>query len=1085
MKKTLSFICLLMTMCIFTLCMICNATDATDGFEYFADESSYASHYYGGFSGMEILSEDSVRILANTYSTSKGYIGFMLKKEAIEAMVAENYVTVSFKITTQSYESGILPGYVNVYSSGVDVGNYQLSIENGTRVGNEDIYYASGSVVSIDLVKLLNDGNFKEGLKFILHLNAEHNTPINAPAYLILSDFQFTKNVIIDENVAKAIEWFSAESSYSSHHFGGFGGVEVVSGGSVRVLAKSCSTSNNHIGFMLKKEIIEAMVAENYSVLSFKIATEAYNSNPNPGFINVYASGIAGAEYQLTVNNGVAVGGDIDIVYQSGSVVEIDLVKLLSIKNFTEGLKFILPTAQASGKPASGPAYAVFSDFKLTKTVKTDENALAVIEKLSQASSYATHHYGGFGGVERISDGSVRVLAKTSSTSGGHVGFMIRKETIEFLVNENYTTLFFKITAQGYNSGTVPNYANIYASGIDVADYQLSYENGTRYGTEDIFYASGSVIGIDLVKLAQNSKFKEGLKFILKTVASSGNPLSSPAYLVLSDFVVTKKIAATSAFEQLTFEESYGNHSYGKFGGVTAVDEDSIKILANKNNGTSGFMLTRTAVENILKFRVTDMTVTLNTSAYNSGSVPEYVVLDSSASDYIENYETVVSKIENGKLYFEAGTEITIRLNKLYADITYEKGLNFTLLNGDSIASGSEAAYLTFDNIVFFEKWQNVEYDLVCTNGDFVGYYENEATWLLMTKKSIKAVADAGFDYIDLSLYRIRNDSDLMKAGWQEIIADLKAYADELGVEFRMAHSPGYTTNGSDEWVNTNKRCIDVCEMLGIKNLVVHPVGTNTKDLFFENNAKYYGYILPYAAEHDVNILCENSTGKNTGSAWFINDGSSMREFIKYVQNKGYSNFHGCWDTGHANCEGSQYLDIIALGDEMYAIHFHDNLGTDSHMVPYYGNMDIDEVMSALRIIGYTGDFTLETDGTYRIGSNYTGPELEGLNPFTSDRFEQQRIIYQIMTYILQKYDCEVLFEEVNPGFINVRAVTDIPSASIVIASYDGNKLTGATVIPKTFTMKNAIVSVPVNSGDRVFVLNDKMKPLAEVYTVE
>ena len=243
---------------------------------------------------------------------------------------------------------------------------------------------------------------------------------------------------------------------------------------------------------------------------------------------------------------------------------------------------------------------------------------------------------------------------------------------------------------------------------------------------------------------------------------------------------------------------------------------------------------------------------------------------------------------------------------------------------------------------------------------------------------------------------------------------------------------------------------------------------------------------MPYAAERDVTILCENSTGKNTGSAWYTNDGASMREFIKYVQSLGYTNFHGCWDTGHANCEGSQFLEIIALGDEMHAIHFHDNTGTDTHMIPYYGNMDIDEVMSALKIIGYNGDFTLETDGSNRISNNYTGPELAGgLDPFTTDRFEQQKIIYQLMTYILNKYDCKVLFETDKTGFVTVRAVTDIPKVFIVVASYDGKNIKNVSVTPKCLNMKNPEVSIPVNSGDKVFVLDDKMIPLANVYIAQ
>ena len=469
---------------------------------------------------------------------------------------------------------------------------------------------------------------------------------------------------------------------------------------------------------------------------------------------------------------------------------------------------------------------------------------------------------------------------------------------------------------------------------------------------------------------------------------------------------------AAKPFEQMTVEENYKSNENGEFGGVSTVAENSVQILAKEKNGVSGFMLDKNAIGKILESGVNQMTFTLEPSAYNSGSVPQYVVLDSLAPiDYVVNHETTVAKIDGNKLYFAAGTEITLRLEKLYADITAENGLNFVLLNGDSWENGGTTAYLVLKNLTFAEKLQKLNLDLVTTNGDFSKVYENEGSWSQRTEKAIRAVAEAGFKHVDLSLYHVRSaagkNGDLMQDGWKEVVADLKALAKELGVEFRQAHSPGYTEFGSEEWIATNKRCIEVCSMLGIENLVVHAMPCSSKEIFYTLNLQFYEAILPHAEQYGVNILCENSTYKN-GGRWHINDGADMREFIKYVQAQGYSNFHGCWDIGHAHVEGDQYLDMIALGDEMYAIHFADNMGDkDSHLLPYYGNLDVDKVMRALKVIGFDGCFTLETEGTPRITDKYTGPELEdGLNPYSTDRFEQEKIAYQIATYILEKYDC-------------------------------------------------------------------------------
>jgi hypothetical protein len=78
-----------------------------------------------------------------------------------------------------------------------------------------------------------------------------------------------------------------------------------------------------------------------------------------------------------------------------------------------------------------------------------------------------------------------------------------------------------------------------------------------------------------------------------------------------------------------------------------------------------------------------------------------------------------------------------------------------------------------------------------------------------------------------------------------------------------------------------------------------------------------------------------------------------------------------------------------------------------------------------------------------------------------------------------------VLFEEDKTGYVTVRAVTDVPYVSIVVASYEGENLTGVIVIPKSLNMKNPTASIPVNAGDKVFVLDDKFIPLANVYVAE
>ena len=147
----------------------------------------------------------------------------------------------------------------------------------------------------------------------------------------------------------------------------------------------------------------------------------------------------------------------------------------------------------------------------------------------------------------------------------------------------------------------------------------------------------------------------------------------------------TKETAAPGPFSQMTMAESYGDYTYGVFGGVTATGTNSVQILAKAANGVSGFMLNKSAVEKVLLLGMNEMTFTLTPSAYNGGAVPTYIVLDSLAKpDFVVDYENVAAKVDGSKLYFTAGTRITIRLPQLYADMTATDGLKFALLNGDT-----------------------------------------------------------------------------------------------------------------------------------------------------------------------------------------------------------------------------------------------------------------------------------------------------------------------------------------------------------------------------------------------------------------
>ena len=233
-------------------------------------------------------------------------------------------------------------------------------------------------------------------------------------------------------------------------------------------------------------------------------------------------------------------------------------------------------------------------------------------------------------------------------------------------------------------------------------------------------------------------------------------------------------------------------------------------------------------------------------------------------------------------------------------------------------------------------------------------------------EEQLEELHRAGFRYVDLNMYSFTPNSPYMKEGWQNAVISLGERARALGMQFVQAHSQGGNPLSDDPdhvdfLVKATVRSIEICQMLGIKNTVVHNGFADgiSKEEWFVKNKEFYNRLMPTAEACGVNVLCENSTASNMGEKYFINTGKDMREFIEYMD---HSMVHGCWDTGHANCEGGQYDDIMAVGDELYAIHYNDNHGTrDDHVAPFLGTLNHDEVLTALIDVKYKGYFTLES----------------------------------------------------------------------------------------------------------------------------
>lgn len=283
----------------------------------------------------------------------------------------------------------------------------------------------------------------------------------------------------------------------------------------------------------------------------------------------------------------------------------------------------------------------------------------------------------------------------------------------------------------------------------------------------------------------------------------------------------------------------------------------------------------------------------------------------------------------------------------------------------------------------------------------------------------VRHVYEAGFRYVDLSMYAVEKDDALiMQRNWQKSAEEIQEFMADRNMEFVQAHSPSGNLMKSEAdleiYVQKTIRAIEVCGFLQIPNLVVHTGWREgaTKEEWFRENRDFIRRLFPYMEKCNVNLLHENGTRKTI--PWFyLKSGKAMREFSEYVN---HPLFHSCWDTGHALLEGEQYKDICTLGNDLYGVHIHDNRGEkDEHIAPFLGVINMAEIMHGLIDAGYKGAFVFEAESTLRPGEYWVGnrrtfeKDDRLFQPSLKLQKAMESFLYGLGEYILKTYD---LFEE-------------------------------------------------------------------------
>ena len=215
----------------------------------------------------------------------------------------------------------------------------------------------------------------------------------------------------------------------------------------------------------------------------------------------------------------------------------------------------------------------------------------------------------------------------------------------------------------------------------------------------------------------------------------------------------------------------------------------------------------------------------------------------------------------------------------------------------------------------------------------------------------VPLLAIAGYKYIDLNFCELLNPNNDID---DKYISKLDSYREEFGIVYNQCHVP-YTNyynklNSEEQKQNDDLiiRAFDYASTLGVDTVVIHPIRGSIDD-----NKAYFEKMLKYFPSN-MRLAIENMES--------IEELSTAEELLTLLSKLNRKNVGICLDTGHAYMRGLDLKETIKkLGNNLIATHIADNHGkSDEHFMPFFGSIDWESVMSALREINYEGFLTYE-----------------------------------------------------------------------------------------------------------------------------
>ena len=450
------------------------------------------------------------------------------------------------------------------------------------------------------------------------------------------------------------------------------------------------------------------------------------------------------------------------------------------------------------GRYAEGEAITVYIKDVNFRVVTTEEKAFNV---LASAGSYANQYHGKFGGVTATAD-TVSVYAKNGGHSGMS-GFALTAEAIKSILDLGMRYVTVTLTFSADESGIVPAYVVMATEKDTSYAYFLNPSASSGKDANNFHYlANGAEIVLDLEALynvSVGATLMPGVCFIF--TADNTLTTTNSAYLTFSNIEFSDVCPVgpdqSIAFNVLAAASSYADQYNGDFGGVTATaDTVSVYAVNGGYSGKSGFSLTDAAIKAIVDAGFRYVTFTLTFSADASGVMPAYVAMvteNDMSYAYFLNPSAAAGKDINNFYCFTSGATVVLDLETLYnvaAGAKYIPGLGF-IFTADLNYTTTNSAYLTFSNIEFSDVApvgpdQSIAFNVLASASSYADQYHGDfggvtatadsitvcgesggysgMSGFALTDTAIKAMVDAGFKYVTLTITLSAGDAGVVPA---------------------------------------------------------------------------------------------------------------------------------------------------------------------------------------------------------------------------------------------------------------------------------------------------------------------------------